>query len=112
MERTLRLINSTEVESDTRYTTLSYCWGKDASCTLRQHDIKEFRKSVLVDELPQTFQDVAAITWAIPSMLRGRQKTEEEIQHLLSRLRIDCEDGQDDGSRWDCRATQAYIKSS
>ena len=44
------------------YVTLSHCWGTGHRTTLTKNNLHKFEKAILLDRLPQTFQDAIHLT--------------------------------------------------
>jgi hypothetical protein len=60
---TLRLCEtSTLLTSNVPYVTLSYCWGPRQFVKLRSDNYTEFKKSIPIEILPQTFRDAIHFT--------------------------------------------------
>lgn len=57
-----RLSHSCELPPQTQYTSLSHSWGTEKFLTLRKANYAQFRESVSVPSLSQTFQDAISAT--------------------------------------------------
>lgn len=55
------LVIQDEIESDTPYLALSYCWGTQMPCTLTTENVSQFRES-LPHALPKTLSDALSTT--------------------------------------------------
>jgi Heterokaryon incompatibility protein (HET) len=56
-----RLCDSDQLPSETRYATLSHCWGNVPFCRLLQENISAFMDNIPFSILPQTFQDAVTV---------------------------------------------------
>lgn len=64
-EGRVRLVSSHSLEPNSRYVTLSHCWGEKVPFQLRAETMQHMLEGFEVDEMPQTFQDVVAVArWA------------------------------------------------
>ena len=61
----VRLVDGSDVEASQPYATLSHCWGDVRFKTLTQENESEFRAGLLFQDLPQTFQDIVAMSRAL-----------------------------------------------
>jgi hypothetical protein len=57
----IRLCDSDQLPPETRYATLSHCWGNVPFCRLLQENILSFTDDIPFSILPQTFQDAVTI---------------------------------------------------
>ena len=57
-----RLCEMAQVPTNSRYMTLSHCWGTGPTFKLTTANLSSLRLHIPVDELPQTFQDDFALT--------------------------------------------------
>jgi hypothetical protein len=57
----LRLCDSDQLPPETRYATLSHCWGNVPFCRLLQENIPSFTDDIPFSILPQTFQDAVTV---------------------------------------------------
>ncbi|KAL2060176.1 hypothetical protein VTL71DRAFT_9571 [Oculimacula yallundae] len=57
-----RLVLSSTLNRDTKYLTLSHCWGKAPICTLRLENIAAFMTEIPLGILSNTFQDAIVVT--------------------------------------------------
>ena len=57
----LRLSYSDHLPPETRYATLSYCWGNVPFCRLLKENISYFKDDIHFSILPQTFQDAITV---------------------------------------------------
>ncbi|KAF4636811.1 hypothetical protein G7Y89_g1261 [Cudoniella acicularis] len=58
----LRLSLSQELPKETKYLTLSHCWGGKKFTTLSSENIKEFQSNIPIESLTKTFKDATVIT--------------------------------------------------
>jgi hypothetical protein len=58
----VRICQTSSLPSDTRYMTLSHCWGKVCFLTLTTKNFAALQREIVLADLPATFQD--AITFA------------------------------------------------
>ena len=58
----VRLVRGQDLAADSRYATLSYCWGGLNPIMLQHENIEEFSIAVPWDLLPQTFEDTLWLT--------------------------------------------------
>ena len=49
-------------EEDTKYLTLSYCWGKSPHFLTTKATLEERKRQITVQDLPQTYQDAILLT--------------------------------------------------
>ncbi|MCJ1319643.1 hypothetical protein MMC15_004979 [Xylographa vitiligo] len=57
----LRLCDSDQLPRETRYATISHCWGNVPFCRLLQENILSFTGNIPFSILPRTFQDAITI---------------------------------------------------
>lgn len=57
-----RLCERNDIDPSSQYLTLSHCWGKEMPRKLLKATLNAMKKSILVSELSQTFQDALAMT--------------------------------------------------
>lgn len=57
----LRLCDSDQLPRETRYATISYCWGDARFCRLLKQNMSSFRDNIPFSILPQTFQDAMTL---------------------------------------------------
>lgn len=56
------LVNSTDLDKNSRYLTLSHCWGGHVPIQLLESNVETMKHSIPLHELPQTFQDALHFT--------------------------------------------------
>jgi hypothetical protein len=57
----VRLRNTGDFESGTRYVTLSHCWGRKPVISLLESNVAEFHTSIPFESLPRTFRDAIEV---------------------------------------------------
>jgi hypothetical protein len=57
----IRLCSSTTLMNETRYATLSHCWGTLPILKLTHKNVEGLQRGISLHELSQTFQDAVAI---------------------------------------------------
>jgi hypothetical protein len=57
-----RLVLRSDLPSDTRYLTLSHCWGKSRPLSLTQETFDSFRKDIPISILSKTYQETLQVT--------------------------------------------------
>lgn len=58
----IRLVLSKDLPANTRYITLSYCWGRGKPVVLEQRTLASFQREIDPSSLPKTIADAADIT--------------------------------------------------
>ena len=58
----VRIVHGKDIASNSRYATLSYCWGGLNPIMLRQSNLEEFMQRIPWPKLPSTFRDAIQIT--------------------------------------------------
>ena len=48
-----------------RYVALSYCWGRDASLTLKHANFEQFKVGIALSNFPRTLRDAVVVTRAM-----------------------------------------------
>lgn len=61
----LRLRDSDQLPPETRYATLSHCWGGMVACQLLKENMSSFKDDIPFSILPRTFQDAVDILKAL-----------------------------------------------
>lgn len=62
-EHTILYLRQTEqLPNDTRYMTLSHCWGQYQPIALTESNLEMFNSGISVDQLPKTFRDAVCVT--------------------------------------------------
>jgi hypothetical protein len=57
----VRLVSSRDLDPNSRYVTLSHCWGENVPFQLIAETMEHMLEGFGVDEMPKTFQDVIAV---------------------------------------------------
>lgn len=57
----IRVQKTTALASDTKYCTLSHCWGNFPITKLEEANLEVFQMALTVQDLPRTFRDAIAI---------------------------------------------------
>ena len=58
----VKLVLAKELPRETRYMTLSHCWGGQSTIRLTRNNIDYFKRGISLERLPQTFRDAFAVT--------------------------------------------------
>lgn len=58
----VRLCDWKEISAQSKYLTLSHCWGEQVAATLRQENLSDMKKEINIASLPQTFREALALT--------------------------------------------------
>jgi hypothetical protein len=58
----VRLVESVYIPPESRYLSLSHCWGKKRIFSLVQDNIMKLMEDIPISELPRTFQDAFEVT--------------------------------------------------
>jgi hypothetical protein len=57
----LKLIETSKLQIDGPYVTLSHCWGQLPLIKLTQESLPQFKEGISLDQLPKTFVDAAIV---------------------------------------------------
>jgi hypothetical protein len=60
-EANLRLCNGGKLPKDTKYLTLSHCWGGSLSFRLLEGNLSAMERAISFEDLPKTFQDAVKV---------------------------------------------------
>ncbi|KAH7077394.1 heterokaryon incompatibility protein-domain-containing protein, partial [Paraphoma chrysanthemicola] len=60
--KSVRLREHGEIDSKSKYLTLSHCWGAAKSILLEQNSLTKFRSAIPLAQLPKTFKDAMLVT--------------------------------------------------
>lgn len=58
----ISLVAGKDHGKEVKYVVLSHCWGDNLKSRLFQNNIETFKQGINIEELPQTFIDVAKVT--------------------------------------------------
>ncbi|KAK6063152.1 heterokaryon incompatibility protein [Seiridium cupressi] len=58
---TIKLVSTATLQDSAQYATLSYCWGGKKFSTLTSDNVDSFQRGILLEDLPQTFQDAIIV---------------------------------------------------
>ncbi|KAF4625977.1 hypothetical protein G7Y89_g12187 [Cudoniella acicularis] len=61
----IRLVQSSDLTTKSRYATLSHCWGSKHFHTLQEDNLEEFMSAIPEEKLTKTFQDAIYITCSL-----------------------------------------------
>ena len=61
----IRLTETKTLEQDSRYITLSHCWGGKVPFILKNGNVNDFKQGVHISELPLSFQHAISITHSL-----------------------------------------------
>ncbi len=56
-----RLCDRVQIDSESKYMTLSHCWGRKMPKRLLTEDLPGMKQSIVINELPKTFQDAITV---------------------------------------------------
>lgn len=58
----LHLVSSATLPNDSKYMTLSHCWGHTSSVLLKKDSLRSFMDEISISKLPKTYSDAIRVT--------------------------------------------------
>ncbi|KAF7512264.1 hypothetical protein GJ744_001832 [Endocarpon pusillum] len=92
----VKLHETTGHEQETKYTTLSYCWGKSRYFSTTKATLEEKKCQITIQELPKTYRDAILLT------------RELGIRYLWIDSLCICQDDTDDWERESAKMSSIY----